>query len=393
MVDISVSKTGPVQPNINQTSQIAETVQTTGAGSLAQGGPLPDPLGQNYEMISQSLSKFFPTLTGDQVDTLVAEATMRLKEIVGETGTKELNAKEEQKRQSQAERRDAAEESQKQLDDAKAAAEKAKKSSGFGKFFNALVAIATIVAGAVLIATGAGAVAGAALLVAGTAAAIQLVDQIVMEQTGFGIAGNITILKQTADGVPRDQAEEAAKKADKGFSIALTVVMVVASVVAMRPDILLKSAGAKIMQMASTLSQATATTTQAAATTTQAASAATNAAKAADVAAKSAQMSKTATMAQHGANTVNAAATAGSASSQIATAKLSYDAANKTADANELQAKSLELQALTDNLNDAIDEIMTRISGENSIFNAMLDNVSTSIKDRGETLARARFAG
>ena len=49
-------------------------------------------------------------------------------------------------------------------------------------------------------------------------------------------------------------------------------------------------------------------------------------------------------------------------------------------------------QAFNELINDFIDQILARVSGTNSQFNAMLDDIVASIKDRGETLARVKFA-
>ncbi|MEM9717319.1 MAG: type III secretion system translocon subunit SctE, partial [Pseudomonadota bacterium] len=148
MAEITVREAIPVQRTTSQTHDVYENKISVGAGTVGPGGAVPDPITQSYEAISQSLSKFFPTLTGDKIDVLIAEASLKLKDIVGRTEVNELNAMEEQKRQNAAEQRAAAEEAQKSLEEAQAAREKSKKSGLMGRIFGAISAAVSIVVGA-----------------------------------------------------------------------------------------------------------------------------------------------------------------------------------------------------------------------------------------------------
>ncbi len=374
MSDIAVTGANPVQRITSQPDGVQESGPGAGVSAAVAAGVVPDAVVQGYEAITQSLVKFFPTLTGDQIDILIAEATLKLKEVVGKTEVNELQAKEEQKRQNAAEQRAAAEDAQKALEEAQAAEKKAKKGGLFGKIFGGIAAVMSIVVGAALIATGAGAPLGAALIVSGTASALMLVDQIMMEKTGSGLSS--TMLKvavqivEILPGVDINDEKVAAlgEKLDNAFKWVMIAVMVASAVV---------SLGVGVSAM---MSSATATATASAGAGGQAL----------NVVEKGSTTWNTVNKIATG---VTAVATAGSGSATIATAKFSYDASNQQADARETQADVLRARALNDLLDDFIDQILARVSGTNSQFNAMLDDVMASIKDRGDTLARAKFSG
>ncbi len=103
-----------------QKKDVGQETPTTAAGIAAQGGAAPDPSSPTFQVVASSLSQFFPALTGEQIDIKIAEATLQLQEVVGKTNTNELVAKEEQKRESLAERTQDLEEAQRKQEEAEA---------------------------------------------------------------------------------------------------------------------------------------------------------------------------------------------------------------------------------------------------------------------------------
>lgn len=377
MADTTIRETGTVQNVTSQTQDVYQNSIKVGDGSVASAGPVPDPISQSYEVVSQSLSRFFPTLTGDKIDILVAEATLKLKEIVGKTDTNELNAKEEQKRQNAAEQRAAAEDAQKALDDAKAAEAKAKKSGLFGKIFGGIAAALAIVVGAILIATGVGAVLGAALIVGGVASGMMLADQIVAEKNGgTGMFGLMATKFMEARGFSEEAIERNAAKWDKAFKIVAITVIVLSAVATMGAGFSASSASAGSAAAGGAAGAAAAGGT----TGTMTLTAASNVSRVVD-------------LIQKVSTGVSSLAMLGSGVATATTTVFSYQASQDQAEAFRSQADVARAQALNELLNDFIDQILTRISGTNSQFHAMLDEVVASVKDRGDTFARAKFAG
>lgn len=369
MSDISVKGAVPVQQITSQPDGVTQSGPTAGVSSAVAAGYVPDAVVQSYEGITQSLSKFFPALTGDKIDILIAEASLKLKEIVGKTETQELNAKEEQKRQNAIEQRAKAEDSQKKLDEAQEAAAKAKKSGLFGKIFGGIALALSVVAAGLLLASGVGAPLAAVIVVGVVASVALYADGYVAEANGTGIFGTIATSIMEARGFSDEAIEEHSAKWDKigrGVMIALMVVSVVVTFGA---------------TAASSAGSAASTGVNSATTATTGASTATTVG---GVSIGSAQSAVT---------ILQAGTTIGASTATMITAKRAFDAANFQADAQDAQAQLTEMQALNQLLDDFIDQILARVSATNSQFNAMLDDVVTSIKDRGDTLARAKFAG
>ena len=351
MAEISVSGAGQIQKTAPQPNEVGQAGSSVGAGSVAAGGVVPDPTSQSYQAITQSLSRFFPTVSGDKIDILVAEASLKLKDIVGKT-----------------EQLAAAEDAQKALEDARAAEAKAKKGGLFGKIFGGIASALAIIAGAILIATGAGAVLGAALIVGGVASAAMLTDQIMAEKTGMGLLGTLVtgVMKDLEAILPgvsfsEEAYERVAERSDKAFKIIAITVMVLSAVVTMGAGFAASSASAA--------GSAAASAGGAAATT-----------------------SKSVDMFQKLSAVVSSIAMAGSGVATATTAVFSFQAAQDQAEAFRGQADVERSQAVNELINDFIDQILARVSGTNSQFNAMLDDIVASIKDRGETLARVKFA-
>ncbi len=366
MSDISIKGAVPVQPLTSQPDVVTPSGPSAGVSSAVAAGYVPDAVTQGYEQITQSLSKFFPALTGDKIDILIAEASLKLKEIVGKTETQELAAKEEQKRQNAAEQRAKAEESQQKLEEAQAAAAKAKKSGLFGKIFGGIALALSVVAAGLLLATGVGAPLAAALIVGVVAGATLYVDGFVAEKNGTGILGTIATKVMEAQGFSDEAIEEHAAKWDKAGRGIMIAAMVISAVVTFGA-----SAASMSGATASTASSTAASGSQAAATT-------------GGISLGSVQSATV--MLQSG-------TAVGGATASMITAKRAFDASNLQADAQDAQARVAEVQALNQLLDDFIDQILARVSATNSQFNAMLDDVVASVKDRGDTLARSKFAG
>ncbi|MEM9785842.1 MAG: type III secretion system translocon subunit SctE [Pseudomonadota bacterium] len=374
MAEITVREAIPVQKTTSQTHDVYENKITVGAGTVGPGGAVPDPINYSYEAISQSLSKFFPTLTGDKIDVLIAEASLKLKDIVGRTEVNELNAMEEQKRQNAAEQRAAAEEAQKSLEEAQAAREKSKKSGLMGRIFGAISAAVSIVVGAALIMTGVGAVAGGLLLASGIVGALATLGSFIREEHGVGLLGFMA--KRAMEDWTNLDAETIERRTSRwdkaGTALAITTMLVLA----------VASMGYAAYGIAG------------------AGQAAAAGAKTASLTDDAVQLTKeTMTTAEKWAGFINkgsvavdTAMTGVEVGYSVHSAVQGYLAAKDQADAQRNQADNLQLQALNELLDDFIDQILARISGTNTLFNAMLDEVVQSIKDRGDTLARAKFS-
>ncbi|WP_341367302.1 type III secretion system translocon subunit SctE [Yoonia sp. BS5-3] len=384
MSDISIAGASPVQKITTEPGATDLGPSGIGLGSVAQNGAVPDAVGQSYQAITMSLSKFFLTTSGDKVDIKVAEATLKLKEVVGKTETGELVTMEEKKRQNAAEQREAAEESQKSIEEAKEAREKSKKSGLFGKIFGGIAAALSIIAGAILIATGpftfgATAVLGAALIVGGVTSSMMLIDQKVAEEKGTGIFGTIATKVMEARGFSDEAIEKNAAKWDKAFTGIAISIMIISAVATM---------GAGFAASGASLGAASATAASAGSTAGGAAGAGSTVA----VTAASNSVSWTARF-QQISSVIGSVIMVGQSTANMSSAVFGYQAAEDQSNAQKRQADNLRLQAFNELLNDFIDQILARVSGTQKQFNAMLDEVVTSIKDRGDTLARAKFSG
>ncbi|MEL6683372.1 MAG: type III secretion system translocon subunit SctE [Pseudomonadota bacterium] len=375
MADLAVTGANPVQKVSTQSGNVDQQAPSAGLGSVADAGALPVVTAQSYQAITHTLSKHFPTITGDKIDILIAEASLKLKDIVGKTDVNELITKEEQKRQNAAEQKAAAEDAQKAMEEAKAAEAKAKKSGLLGKIFGGIATALSIVAAGLLIASGVGAPLAAALIVGVVASTMLLIDGAVAERNGTGILGSIATAIMEAKGFSDEAIERNAAKWDAGFKGFMIAVMLIAAV-------------ASLGMMVSGVGAAASAGGAAAASGT-----ANGAGGTINVAEKGSRLVTFA-------NTMKPFVSAAQSGTQIAasgisinTAMTQLDAARGQADAQELQADRIRLQALNELLDDFIDQILARISGSNSIFNAILDDVVASIKDRGDTLARAKFTG
>ena len=314
-----------------QKKEPGQETPTTSAGIAAQGGAAPDPSSPSFQVVASSLSQFFPALSGEEIDIKIAQATLQLQEVVGKTNTNELVAKEEQKRESLAERTQKLEEAQAKQEEAEAKQKKGGFLNRLKTAFQFIGAALTVAIGAALIATGAGAAFGAVLVGMGAIQMMMAIDSVVAQETGFGITGNIVKAFGGSD--------ELARGFDIAYQVIATVAIIAVSIMTMRADVLV------------------------------------------------------AEFAKGAALVVGAVTTITSSSVAIKSSVVNNQAANAQADAQDLQADGQDLQAFNELLNDFIDQILNRVSGAATQFNAMLDDISQSVKDRGDTLARANFTG
>lgn len=356
-----------------------------GKGSGGDNGELP-PTGKsdgNASAALASLSAFISGSANSDTEVLLVQVAVAMRDSEATSQKKKINTDQEAKKAQLKEKEAKLEEAQRKMEEAE---EKRKSGSLIDKIklaFEWLGAILAIVAAAVLIATGVGAVVGAALVVAATTALIMAIDSTVQMATGHGIAGNIAKLAGAS--------EEEIAKADMGFRISLAVIGILAAVV---------SGGASVVGAAKTAVGAGMKAGQAA---YKAGETAANVAKQAAMAAKDAfmstlrqtgsAMSQSARIAERATATTEATITAGTAGADIGKSVITAEATTLTAEAKELEADAKRYEAMMQMLDDFIDQALSRLMAASDRFNAILDEITDAMSDRGNTLSRARFTG
>ena len=346
MVDIPTGGVTQVTNTGINTIDNEPQARRAGAGNAAQNGPAPDATTstQTTSVILAALSSFIPQLAGEQLDVLLAEATSKLKDVVGEVQTKKLLADEEAKSSSLDAKAAKLDEAEGKRIEAKEKRESANIWEKISLAFQALGAAISIIVGSVLIATGVATAAGAALIAVGLIGIALVIDSIVKmtSDTGLGIFGNIAYEASKAEGKSDAEAREIAGKVDMSAGIILSVAAIAVSIVALAIPGGQASAVSSITQAVGTIS--------------------------------------------------SALSGIGSAVTSVGASANNYQATKATADSSEIKADSKELEALLLVLDDFIDELLSQISGNSQRFNAILEDIVGSIQDRGNTLARAQFS-
>lgn len=311
-----------------------------GKGVGGAPGQAPDVAGGASSLI-QALRNFAPQLGKGDFEAKLAEITAKLREITGEVNTDRVQNELETKRKNMQENQAKIEESERKLDEAEAKKKKGNIFQRIAQAFQALGALIMIAAGAALMAIPGMQVVGAMMIAGGVLMAISLINSLVAEANdGAGILGSIAKAMGASDDVIM------------ALDMAMTAVLMIAAVV-----LAVKTGGASLAAAAPAMMGKIATGIQAA---TKAATAITAAA------------SGVATATQKG---------------------IEMSAASDRKEATELQARSNEIQALLQQLDDLIDQALAMLLAQSQRFNAMADALTDMMNETGDTLASTRFAG
>ncbi len=345
MVDVSGANS--VQnTNLNGVNNDFEPVPTrAGAGATAQRGPAPavaTPLVTSA--VLQSLTRLIPSFSGEQLDVLLAEATSKLKDVLGDVQTEKLLTNEEAKKATTEKKSKKLEESEEKRLEAKSARENGSIWEKVALAFQVLGAAIALAVGTILIATGAGVGPGIALVAVGLVSLTLAVDSIVKmtSDKGLGILGNVTYAAAKADGLTEEEAMASAQKGDMAFGITIGLVAIAISI------------GAFFIP--------------------------------------GAQLASVAAISQAVTTIATAATSISSAAASIGSGVSNYQASKASADAKIIQADSKDLEAALIILDEFIDQLIAQISEGLHRINTILEDISTSINDRGKTLSRAQFS-
>ena len=309
----------------------------TGSGVVGSRSSATPDSGSTGGSVLVALASFLPRAVAD-FETRLAEITDKLKDVTSESETDRAQNQQESKRLNIKENQERADEAIKKYDDAKAKQKNASIWDKIGMAFQGLAALAMIVAGAALIATGAGAGLGAMMIAGGVMMALSLTNSIMAmtSESGMGIGG------QLARAFGAD--EEAARDWDQGVAIGLAVA---AAVIAIATVVVTfgASAPAAIGAMQSIL------------------------------------------------GAVSAGAAAGSAVTGAVSASIKHEAAQIRKEAMDKEAENLDVQAFMQMLDDLIDQAMQIMMGAMDRFNAMMDTLTEMSQDTMNSVSTVQFTG
>lgn len=312
---------------------------TTGAGSTAPTGSVPGaPSDPSYSVVLDSLTKFMPQVTGEVLDVMLLEITVKMKETEEASQKDKIKVDQEAKRTALAEKADKLKEAETKIQEA---IDKEKNASIWDKIkmaFQALGALLAIVAGLALIATGAGAAAGAALIAIGVIGLIMVIDSAVKMGTGHGIAGAIAKAGGASD--------EYANKCDFGFGIAMAGLALIAAVACFFIP------GGQAMAVNSFAQSL-----------------------------------------QAFGSIASASIAIVNATGDATVAVIKYEAQTEKAEGQKTQAEAKQMEAWIKQIDDFIDQALQRLMGAMDRFNAMLDGIMEAIQDQAKTVAKAKFTG
>lgn len=326
---------------------------------------------RSYESMMAALSPLISKRNEDELDVELASAIGKMKEVIGDVQTAKLLNDNERKRLTLHEKQQKIQEAEENLTQA---AEKSEKKSLWAK----ITAIFTVVAAAVEFVLGvitafANPVAGAAMAASGALGIVLAADSIAEAFNGEGfLSGDEKVGLMAAMGVLTV------------FSIASCLGVGSKAVKAA------KSLSAKVS--AQTGQSAAATAGQSAAATAGQ-SAATTAGQSANAAQAANTVGRASVAAEAAGNIMSGIAQTGEIAGTIVVASYDVEIGELRSDAGRARADAKAIEAMTLLLDEFIDVLMEQISGENSKWAAMLEEIMASIDDRGESKARARFSG
>lgn len=395
--------------NVDGANAAGGAAPATGAGSIAGAGPAPDadPMALLNAAMS-SLAEIMPKMSGDQIDVLLGSIIAKMKDVTDKGDRDAINTNMAAKKDAIHMKEASLKEAETKLE---SAADSMKHASIWDKIKLAMSyvgAILTMIAGAVMIATGVGAVAGACLIAAGVIMLVLAIDQTVetaekdQGKAGLGMFGMMVkaCYEGTHSGCTDEEAEKAAEKGQMGIQIGLMGVALLLSLPAMAGSAAsLVSGGMRLAaRVAESVTEFAGMGETVASSVTEASASVTEAvetfqtflrggSEAADDAAQAARFQRVATVLTR----VNEAATAGSqvvdGTATAASAAYGYDATRDSSDAKTYQADGKRFEGLAAILDDLMDAAMLRLKGSGERTNGMLEALIESVKDRGETLA------
>ena len=368
MTSIVKPMNNPINPDLqNIIGNQDQKADAVGKGNLGKAGLVPPGQGNAGEKpdASKALKSLAAFMTGKasmDIDVLLIQVSVAMRDTEATTQKSKINTDQETKKVQMREKEHKLEESAKKL-------EKAQNGSIWDKIKLAFEWIGAVIAAAiaaVMIATGVGAVVGALLIAAAVTALVMAIDFTVAAATGMGIAGNIA---KAAGASPEQIAQ-----ADMGFKISLAVLGIAFSL----------AAGG--VGVASSVKAGVEAGIKAGFTAAKEGfSAAMNASSAAI--SQGAQLARTAvTVTQSVSAATNAVVGIGSTVAHS-------EATNLRAEAKRLDAQAKVDEAFIQALDDMIDQALSRLMASSERFNAMLDEITSAMSERGNTLSRARFTG
>ncbi|WP_378940823.1 type III secretion system translocon subunit SctE [Mesorhizobium sp. ANAO-SY3R2] len=375
-----------VIPNTTDLSNINGTqdprASATGKGALANGIVPPSDNGGEKPDLAKALKSLAAFMTGTgSVDTevLLVQVAVAMRDTEATTQKSKINTDQETKKAQMKEKEAKLEESAKKL-------EKAQNGSIWDKIklaFEWLGALIAAAVAAVLIATGVGTAVGVLLLAAAVTALVMAIDSTITAATGLGIAGNIA----KAAGA----SEEQIAKADMGFKIGVAVLGVVFAVAAGGAGV-----GSAMSSAVGAGARAGETAYKAGESIAHMAKSIASAAKqgfSASMQASASTLGQSAQLAQNAAGVTQAVTTAGTATVGVAATVAKSEATTLRAEAKRLEAQAKVNEAFMQALDDMIDQALSRLQASSERFNAILDEITSAMNDRSNTLSRARFAG
>jgi len=383
-VAISPLSQQPVNLQIN-TDPTQQTNQTTGSGAIGQNGPTPpiDGNGQAapstpvYAAMMASLLAIMPQMSDDQQEVVLAMVTDKMKDMEAKSDKDQISVDSDKKKAALAEKEGKLHEASKKIEKAIWDRDHQSIWDKIKSIFMAIASALMVVIGALLAPFTAG--ASTVLIVAGivclAASVVMAVNDITMAATGLGIAGNLDKLVH-----PNDPSSWA--KADMGFTIAVMIVGLAASI----PNMLDGAGEIEFAAIGARLGDLLGKTAETAARGEKMAE---MIAEALDVSTKTITDAVKFTKVADSALQVTAAV--GDATMSVVSGVYQYDATNENADAKKLQGEAKAKQALMQQLDDFIDLALSHLMAASNRWNDMLDGITDAMKDKQDTLQHAKL--
>ncbi|WP_417262990.1 hypothetical protein [Celeribacter sp.] len=304
-------------------------------GTSGASGAVPDAVRPSYASMLEGLAAFAPTDLGTDFEARLAEIAQKMQDAKGEADMDRLSNEQETKRNQIQENRDRLGAAQGKMEGSAVADDAGRVSAIIGSVAAGLGAAAMMVVGAVVTAVPGLQVLGGAMFIGGMFMAAGAINGLVAgaSDSGMGVAGNLL----TAIGVEDDVAAGW----DMAASITLAVGAVVSAVVG---TAISGGAGAP--------------------------------------AAVGAMLTLV--------NAVNAATSSVTA---VATSTSGLVANALRSDAAEMRAQTQESQAVIQQIDGLMEELMDFLRTSTDQVNALLDSAMQLHRDTGDSLSRTRFAG
>jgi hypothetical protein len=390
--DSTINTSWQLQQFYTDTTKKTDGVQgPTGAGNIAGVNAAPDAAGtSNLSEMMASIAGLIPKMSGDQLDVLIVSLTSKMKDTMDKSDKDAIKTSQDAKRVAIAEKRGKLEEALKKIQDAEDAQKHASIWDKIKLAFQYLGAILSMVAGAVMVATGVGAVAGAMLIASGAVLLALAIDQTVSMATakngqdGLGALGLMCKAFAKLEGKSDEEAEQIAEKGQMGLRIGLMGVA------------LILAGPSMVMGIASMVSSATTTATEIASDAEENATIAEEGAAMGEQGAAAAdevttQAEQIQQIAEKVLDVVNDFTAVGSAITEVGSSVTHYQASSDQADAKHAQADAKRFEAMQQFLDDMIDMALSHLKNNGDRFSAMLDSVTDAMKDRADTMSRATF--